>query len=171
MVAVIPRGFEEAYINQHIALTRPSQNVDVRYLAWFLVSEPGNKQLTGQQYGATKPGLNLEDIRTVEVALPPLEEQCHIVNEVERCFSVIDQLETTIEESLRRSESLRQSILKRAFSGRLVERDPNDEPASALLERIRQERPATDQKGKKRKAKKDNSAGVEEPSPFSGAEG
>lgn len=94
------------------------------------------------------------DLKSVVYPLPPLEEQRFIVTEVERRFSVIDQLETTIEESLRRSGSLRQSILKRAFSGRLVEQDPDDEPASVLLERIREEQRSEGRKPKKRRSEK-----------------
>ena len=52
----------------------------------------------------------------------------------------MDQLDQTITASLHQAEALRQSILKKAFSGRLVPQDPNDEPAAALLERIRAER-------------------------------
>ena len=72
------------------------------------------------------------------VALPPLAEQGRIVAEVERRLSVIHQAEA----SLSRAERLRQSILKQAFSGKLVPQDPGDEPASALLERIKAEREA-----------------------------
>jgi type I restriction enzyme S subunit len=57
-------------------------------------------------------------------------------------FSIIDQLEKTITTALQQSEVLRQSILKKAFSGLLVPQDPNDEPASVLLERIKAEKAA-----------------------------
>ncbi|CAN5817760.1 hypothetical protein BH23ACT11_BH23ACT11_23190 [soil metagenome] len=149
MVAVIPPDFKEAYINQHIALARPSQRMNIKYLAWYLASEPGNKQLTGRQYGATKPGLNLEDVRSVAVPVPPLKEQRFIVEEVERRLSVVDKLEATIEENLKQAAGLRQSILKQAFSGELVPQDPDDEPASVLLARIRSEREATKPKAKR----------------------
>ena len=75
-------------------------------------------------------------------SLPPLAEQRRIVAEVERRLSVIQQAEVAVDASLKRAERLRQSILKQAFSGKLVPQDPGDEPASVLLERIRAEREA-----------------------------
>jgi len=72
--------------------------------------------------------------------LPPLAEQQQIVAEVERRLSIIEQAQVAIETSLKRIERARQSILERAFSGRLVPQDPHDEPASVLLERIQEER-------------------------------
>jgi len=60
----------------------------------------------------------------------------------EDIFSQIDKLDLEIRASLKQSEALRQSILKKAFSGQLVAQDPNDEPAAALLERIRTEKAA-----------------------------
>jgi type I restriction enzyme S subunit len=69
--------------------------------------------------------------------LPPLAEQRRIVAEVERRLSVVRAMEATVEANLVRARRLRQSILKRAFEGRLVPQNPEDEPASVLLERIR----------------------------------
>ena len=86
--------------------------------------------------------INLNVLSQFPIPLPPLAEQRRIVAEVERRLSVVQQAEATVEASLARAERLRQSILKQAFSGRLVPQDPDDEPASALLERIRAEREA-----------------------------
>ena len=87
--------------------------------------------------------INLSVLSSFPVPLPPLAEQRRIVAEVERRLSVIQQAEATVEANLTRAERLRQSILKQAFSGKLVPQDPGDEPASALLERIRVEREAS----------------------------
>ena len=86
--------------------------------------------------------LNLRVLSYLVVPLPPLAEQRRIVADVDRRLSVIQQAETAIEANLARADRLRQSILKQAFSGRLVPQYPNDEPASELLERIRAERQA-----------------------------
>ena len=77
--------------------------------------------------------------------------------EVERRLSVIQQAEAAVDASLQRAERLRQSILKQAFSGHLVAQDPDDEPASVLLERIRAQREAEQEEAsasKKRPARR-----------------
>ena len=86
---------------------------------------------------------------TLPVPLPPLAEQHRIIAEVERRLSVVQQAEGVVEANLTRAERLRQSILKQSFSGKLVPQDPNDEPASVLLERIRVEREASHAGAKK----------------------
>jgi type I restriction enzyme S subunit len=76
----------------------------------------------------------------VVIALPPLDEQHRIAEEIELKHSVAEETEKVIEESLMRAERLRQGILKMAFEGRLIPQDPSDEPAEKLLERIKEER-------------------------------
>ena len=98
-----------------------------------------------EQNAASSAGQNnvsLSLIHTMPIPLPPLAEQRRIVAEVERRLSVVQQAEATVEASLSQAERLRQSILKQAFSGRLVPQDPDDEPASVLLARIKAEREA-----------------------------
>ena len=86
--------------------------------------------------------LNLGIIQQLPFPFCSLDEQKEIVNILDLYFSVIDQCETIIEENLVAIKKTRQSILKKAFSGRLVPQDPNDEPASELLARIKKEREA-----------------------------
>ena len=72
--------------------------------------------------------------------LPPLKEQEAIVREIEHTASLLDSVVATVRTQLERAGRLRQCILKRAFEGKLVPQDPNDEPASVLLDR--QSRPS-----------------------------
>ncbi len=100
---------------------------------------------------AGQSGISGSDLKSMPTPLPPLAEQHRIVAEVERRLSVIQQTESTVEANLSRAERLRQSILKQAFSGKLVSQDPDDEPASELLKRIRDEREASEAAAKPRR--------------------
>jgi type I restriction enzyme S subunit len=138
--AVIENDVGVAYVSQHVALCRPSKEVFPKFLYWFIISESaGRKQLNKMAYGAGKPGLSLENIRAVVVSLPSLVEQKKIVELIEAKLSETDQLDQTITTALQQADALRQSILKKAFSGQLVAQDASDEPASVLLARIKKE--------------------------------
>ena len=79
-------------------------------------------------------------LNELQLPLPSLPEQSYIVSEVERRLSILANVEATVEAELKRAESTRQGILRRAFAGQLVPQDAADEPASVLLERIQAER-------------------------------
>ena len=91
---------------------------------------------------------SVDEIKSIPIQLPPKTEQHQIVCEIETRLSVCDKLEETIAESLQKSEALRQSILKRAFEGKLLSEKeleearnaPDWEPADKLLERINAEK-------------------------------
>jgi type I restriction enzyme S subunit len=68
--------------------------------------------------------ISLSKVRALPIALPPAPEQLRILGELDRRFSVLDQVETTVQASLARCALLRQAILKRAFEGRLVSAPP-----------------------------------------------
>ena len=94
-------------------------------------------EITSRGTGTTFNAITGNQLKTFQIPLPPLTEQKQIASEIERYLSVADEIEATIKSELKHAERLRQSILKHAFSGKLVSQDPNDEPASVLLERIR----------------------------------
>ena len=73
-------------------------------------------------------------------ALPPLQEQLRIVAEIEKLLSTVEDIAMSCDLGNKRSNVFRSAVLRNAFSGKLVPQDPNDEPASVLLERIRAER-------------------------------
>lgn len=102
--------------------------------------------------GTTIKHLTGEGLSNVEIPLCSIEEQRIIVGGIETNFSEIQALEAGIDTELQKAEALRQSILKKSFSGQLVVQDARDESASALLARIRAERERLEPK-KKRNSK------------------
>ena len=114
--------------------------ISSKYISWFGNTHSQKYFMKKGKQTTNLASINLTQLRAFPVALPPVEEQRAIVLEIEHHLSQIDHLEKTIATSLRQAETLRQSILKQAFEGRLVPQDPNDEPASVLLERIKSEK-------------------------------
>ena len=127
--------------SQNSAAIRVSEaGLPPEYVFYYLWGQYDATRRIGS--GNNQPALNKSRVQELLIPLPPLAEQCRIVAELERRLSVIQQAEDAVETNLLRAERMRQSILKQAFSGKLVPQDPNDEPASALLERIRADREA-----------------------------
>lgn len=96
-----------------------------------------------EKRAATSAGqynISLGILETLNIPLPSLSEQEAIIEAVEDQLSVIDHLEAELDVKLKSSQALRQSILRHAFTGKLIPQDPNDEPASELLKRIEAER-------------------------------
>lgn len=89
--------------------------------------------------GGVQPNLNLSMIRETRVALPPQKEQAEIVDRAEKALSKATAVEATLDAQSRAAKALKQAVLKSAFEGKLVPQNPNDEPASELLKRIKEE--------------------------------
>lgn len=113
-----------------------------KYVNAVLNADPTRKRTAALLHGIGRPRLNLDEIKSITIPLPPVDEQVEIASEVDQRLSVVSELEAIVETQLKRAERLRQSILERAFSGQLVPQDPDDEPAALLLERIQAERAA-----------------------------
>jgi type I restriction enzyme S subunit len=140
---------DEAAISRQLMSVR-AKEVNPNFMFWFLKSALSLLHELGA--GSTVPGIDRESILGVCVPIPPVQEQTQVVSGIERRLSTAEGAQVTIDETLRRSARLRQSILKRAFEGKLVPQDPTDEPASVLLERIKAEkasRPAARKAGAK----------------------
>ncbi|MGL5871513.1 MAG: restriction endonuclease subunit S [Xenococcaceae cyanobacterium] len=99
------------------------------------------------------PKINQNTVMNTPVSLPSIEEQKEIVRRIESLFNLADNIEQQYQQAETNLETLNQSILAKAFRGELVPQDPNDEPASVLLERIKAERSNQEITGKKAKKK------------------
>ena len=144
----------EATTNQAIAaivLDGTSEKLR-KYMKWFFQKNYSDIRLKSS--GGVQPNLNLGIIENTLFPMCSTEEASYIVDSIESKLSEIEQLEQTITTALQQSEALRQSILKKAFSGTLVAQDANDEPASVLLARIKAEKDAQTVITKPRKTKK-----------------
>jgi type I restriction enzyme, S subunit len=137
MIALVPEDMPNSYVNQHICLARPYNEINAKYIALYLISDNAKKQFTTLKKGAVKSGLGLGDIRSVWIPFPPLEEQKEIIARIEQGFSLIENTSQIVNSSLQNLQTMKMSVLKQAFEGKLVPQDPNDEPASVLLEKIK----------------------------------
>ncbi len=145
-------------IQKALHRVRPWGSISPWYLAFHLGADANSGRLAAAFTGSTIRHFTGQSLKRHAVALPPLAEQDSIVSEVQRLLSLGEFADQQTEGALLRSERLRQSILKRAFEGKLVPQDPNDEPASKLLERIKAEREAAEAKPKKTKRRKTKSS-------------
>jgi len=144
-------GFNErCLLNQRLARLAPV-SVLPEYLLWMFKSEVFRRFVSGLNTGSLIQHMFTSQLADFMLPLPPLAEQHRIVAEVERRLSVVQEVEETVEANLKRAERLRQAILKRALEGKLVEQDPSDEPAWALLERVKGARGENAQGGEKRR--------------------
>jgi type I restriction enzyme S subunit len=133
-----------ATINQAIAaiVLEPAAQSCKAYLKAFLLDS--YEKMRAQASGGVQPNLNLQIVKAIALPLPPCSEQAEITQLLDGQFDQISQQQIAVQVSLQQSIAQRQNILRAAFSGQLVPQDPHDEPASALLERIRAERAARD---------------------------
>ena len=109
-----------------------------KYLLYlFLLERPSLFEFA---QGSAHKTIYFPEAKAFHVCVPPLNEQKNIVEKIERLFLNIQQIETLANYVKKRCILMNIAILKKAFEGKLVPQDPNDEPASVLLERIQKEK-------------------------------
>jgi type I restriction enzyme, S subunit len=148
---VIPPELENANITQDTARLTIQPEVNREYVRWYLNSTMAQSRMAAATKGVAVRGINIGDVRALQVPLPSREEQREIVRRVEALFVCADRIEARLISARKIVEQLTPAILAKAFRGELVPQDPKDEPAIMLLERIRAERALSPQ-SKTRKA-------------------
>ncbi|WP_052321215.1 restriction endonuclease subunit S [Pseudomonas fluorescens] len=151
-VGVAPESLRDCNISREVAMIPTLPSVLPFYLASLLQSPLGQRLLVGKVRGVAQKGINLADVKRLPVALPPYEEQIEILRRVEQLLAYADQLEAKVASAKSRIDNLTHSILVKAFRGELVPQDPNDEPASVLLERIQAQHAAAPKAKRGRKS-------------------
>lgn len=151
--AVVPSCLSGANTARAVGVVPVSSLLDPRWLELWFRSPLQRLQMIGKAHEVARKTLNLEDVRSATVALPPISEQRAILLTAEESERGLKSTVEHIGKSRIHAATLRQSTLQRAFEGRLVRQDSADEPASVLLERIQAEREAARKQRKRRSAR------------------
>jgi type I restriction enzyme S subunit len=135
-----PTGFDYVY-SHTVFIIRSNDLISPEFLLMILRPDAVVENLLMIMNSNTGvPTLGKGVFETMNILVPTMEEQDYVVQRVEQFFTFADQIEQRVRVAQSRINNLTQSILAKAFRGELVPQDPNDEPASLLLERIKQER-------------------------------
>ena len=154
--SLVSDDFDVANVNQHVMIIRLA-NLELRkYIHSVVISPYIQEQIISRQVGSGRGGLSAETLTTFLIPLPPLNEQVSINRKLNECISqvlAIADAKCNISNLIIATKS---KILDLAIRGKLVPQDPNDEPASVLLERIRSEKEELIKQGKIKRDKKES---------------
>lgn len=135
--AIIPNDVQFC-LGQRTMLFKPAGNLsNMKYILYSIYSTEFTRQYGLGAVGSGVQHLRVGDVGNLELSYPPLAEQAEIVRRVEVLFAIADRFESKYAAALSSFDRLTPALLAKAFRGELVPQDPNDEPASVLLERIR----------------------------------
>ena len=140
---------EACFPDSIVGFTGFPEIANSKYIEFFIKFT--RKKIEAFAPATAQKNINLTTLENLLIPYCSINEQQQIVQQIESRLSVVESLEHDIANGLKQSEVLRQSLLKKAFEGRLVQQDPNDEPASVLLERIKTEMAKLKKKSRKQK--------------------
>ncbi|WP_413219982.1 restriction endonuclease subunit S [Tritonibacter mobilis] len=139
-MAFVPESLDGGNITQDTVRIDVLGGMNSAFVYWFFHSPQAQTYFRENLKGVAVRGINVGDVRPMEVPLPSRTEQDEIVRRIQTYFAKIDLLAAEATKALKLTDRMDQSLLAKAFSGELVLQDPNDEPANELLNRIRDAR-------------------------------
>jgi type I restriction enzyme S subunit len=146
----VPEQVGNLLINQRILCLTCIQGIDPKFLLFYSRTRLFREHFFSKETGGVNQGnVGVSGVMDAPIPLPPFSEQAEIVRRIKTAFTWIDRLASETTSARKLIDHLDQAVLAKAFQGELVPQDPNDEPASVLLERIRSERAAAPAKVKR----------------------
>ena len=137
-VAVVESTMRGWNVSREVAVVPVDQDrVNSHFLAFWIGSDDGQRWLSRVEKGVAYTGINIEDLRELPVSVPPMEEQNEVVRRVQSLLAAADELERRHAVIARATAHLTSSVLAKAFRGELVPQDSTEEPASALLAKLK----------------------------------
>lgn len=130
-------GFD-ACIGRGVAAIHSQNQTTIKYLAYY--THYSERKILGMGTGSTFPNISKEQISNILIPMCTIDEQSQMVQELEQRFTLIENLEKTIDSGLYKLKIVRQTILKMAFEGNLVSQNNENGPVSILLDRIQTEK-------------------------------
>lgn len=125
-----------------------------KFVYYFFNSITFNNEFRDNMQGIIG-GIPLSKFKSLSILIPPLQEQERIVNKIDKLFELVDKIEKDQQELEELKKQAKDKVLELAVTGKLVKQDPNDEPASVLLERIKAEKEKLIKEGKIKREKAD----------------
>ena len=161
-IPAIVEGDESFVFQRHIAILKPNTHLATgRFIRLMLEAPEIFEQAKEVATGIAQLTVSLKGLRNFEVPLPSREEQAEIVRRIESAFGWIDRMASEHASATKLLPKLDGAILAKAFQGRLVPQDPDDEPASVLLARIEAQRAELRDRPKKSNSEKSHGTIVE----------
>ena len=144
----------EIRIQNHLHRLRPYDRIYTKFYYYIMYLYKANGRINGNGIGLQ--GLSSNALHNIIVPVPPVEEQKRIVDSIDSVLSLIEQIESHKQSLSSQIDNIKSKILDLAIRGKLVPQDPNDEPASVLLERIRAEKEELIKQGKIKRDKRES---------------
>lgn len=148
---IVPAGLDGANITQSSVRIRPASPFDAEYLLRALQCNVVERQMKRLLFGNAVQRLNVAHVRQLVVPVAPTGEREAMLARIQGALSTTQAVSDQVIDGRSQLASLDQSMLAKAFRGELVPQDPNDEPASVLLDRIRAEREVTEAEAKSKR--------------------
>ena len=153
MATILPKIEGKLITAVDICWIAPSSYFNQEFMMYQLLSPAFQNKVNKLTSGSTRKRISKGNLTSIELFLPPLEEQSRIAAKIAQLFALLRKVESSTQQYAKLQTLLKSKVLDLAMRGKLVKQDPHDEPASVLLERIKTEKEQLVKKGKIRKSK------------------